>query len=285
MGSSVSVIKLNRNQLRNLTPPESLEFTQAYATTQEWSSYSDEDHEVWKILHDRRMSDLERTGSQTYLEGAQWIGLGGSSVPDLYRVNERLAHRTGWTAMPVTGFIPSQDFFRCLALRQFPTTVTVRPMDQLDYLPEPDIFHDVFGHVPLHADPAFAEFLQTFGEVASLAKSPEQMTQMARLFWFTVEFGLIGENGETRIYGSGLISSSSDATNALSLGCVRRPFNLDHVIDQPFEIDRLQDNLFIVESFEQIVDAVAEMRGRLSGGSGARLFGLGSFMDKLKDTP
>lgn len=245
--------------------PEALAFAQPFLTTQEWTEYSPGDHEVWRILHDRRMSDLESTGSRAYLDGAHSIDLRGSSVPDLRRVNERLAHRTGWAAMPVRGFIPAQDFFRCLALRHFPTTVTVRPMKQLDYLPEPDIFHDVFGHVPLHANAAFADFLQTFGRVASIARNPDQVTQMARLFWFTVEFGLIREDGETRIYGSGLISSASDAANALSDNCVRRPFELDHVIDQHFEIDRLQDVLFVAESFEQIVDAVAVMRDRLGG--------------------
>jgi len=243
--------------------PEALAFAQPFVTTQQWAKYRPEDHEVWRILHNRRMIDLERTASRAYLEGARTIDLNGSAIPDLRRVNERLARRTEWAAMPVRGFIPAQDFFRCLALRQFPTTVIVRPMDQLDYLPEPDIFHDVFGHVPLHADRAFADFLHTFGQVASSASTPDQVTQMARLFWFTVEFGLIREGGETRIYGSGLISSADDAANSLSDNCVRRPFNLDHVIDQAFEIDCLQDVLFVAESFEQIVDAVEVMRSRL----------------------
>ena len=159
----------------------------------------------------------------------------------------------------------SADFFRCLARRRFPTTLTVRPRAQLDYLPEPDIFHDVFGHVPLHAHPAFADFLQEFGALASEAATEEETTAMARLFWFTVEFGLVHEAGRVKIYGSGLISSHGDAANALGPGCQRRPFSLDAVLAQPFDIDRLQDVLFVVESYDQLFEAVATLRARKSG--------------------
>jgi phenylalanine-4-hydroxylase len=164
----------------------------------------------------------------------------------------------------VKGFIPARDFFRCLSERRFPTTVIVRPREQLDYLPEPDIFHDVFGHVPLHADPVFADFLQRFGAVAVRARTDEETAQMARLFWFTVEFGLIREGGDVKVYGSGLISSHGDAANALGPKCDRRPFSLQAVIDQPFEIDHFQDVLFVVDAFDQLFDAVHEMELRVS---------------------
>jgi len=139
----------------------------------------------------------------------------------------------------------------------------VRPRSQLDYLPEPDIFHDVFGHVPLHADPVFADFLQRFGAVAAAARTETQTTQMARLFWFTVEFGLVRENGDVKVYGSGLISSRGDAANALGPDCERRPFSLDAVLAQPFEIDHFQNVLFVTESFDQLFAAVREMERRL----------------------
>jgi phenylalanine-4-hydroxylase len=129
-------------------------------------------------------------------------------------------------------------------------------MSQLDYLPEPDIFHDVFGHVPLHADPVFADFLQRFGAVAARATTQDETTRMARLFWFTVEFGLIRERDAVRIYGSGLISSAGDAANALSENCERRPFDLDSVLNQHFEIDKLQPILYVIDSFDQLFDAV-----------------------------
>jgi phenylalanine-4-hydroxylase len=240
--------------------------TTAAATfiSQHWDAYTAEDHEVWGILYRRRMAELADTASQVFLDGAAAIGLDGDHVPDLAKVNARLDARTGWNAVPVSGFLPAPEFFACLSQRRFPTTVTVRPKHQLEYLPEPDIFHDVFGHVPLHSDPVFADFLQTFGAVAARARTPDETTQMARLFWFTVEFGLIRERGATRIYGSGLISSAGDAANALSDKCERRPFTLDAVLQQHFEIDRLQDVLFVLDSFDQLFAATAEMGRRLN---------------------
>jgi phenylalanine-4-hydroxylase len=232
----------------------------AIFTTQEYARYTAEDHEVWGILYRKRMQELGRTGSRVFLDGARAIGLGEDRVPDLEEVNARLERLTGWRAVPVTGFIPAREFFQCLAERRFPTTVTVRPKEQLDYLPEPDIFHDVFGHVPLHADPVFADFLQGFGAVAAQARSEDELTRMARLFWFTVEFGLCREGGEIKVYGSGLISSAGDAANALGPACERRPFSLDAVCAQPFEIDRFQDVLFVADSFDQLFAAVEEAK-------------------------
>jgi len=156
---------------------------------QDWNAYTPEDHEVWGLLYDRRMKDLRKNGSRIFLKGADTIGLKRETVPDLAEVNRRLAPPTGWEAVPVSGYIPAKSFFQCLSLRKFPTTVTIRKREQLDYLPEPDIFHDVFGHVPLHADPVFADFLQHYGQVAAAAENEEDTTRMARLFWFTVEFG------------------------------------------------------------------------------------------------
>ena len=230
---------------------------------QDWAAYTPEDHAVWGLLYQRRIAVLEHTGSRLFLEGAERIGLRRDQVPDLADVNARLGARTGWAAVPVSGFLPAREFFRCLAQRRFPTTVTVRPRSQLDYLPEPDIFHDVFGHVPLHAHPIFADFLQRFGRAASAAVTDEQVEAMARLFWFTVEFGLIREANEVKVYGSGLISSHGDAANALGPDCDRRPFALDAVLAQPFAIDRFQEVLFMIESFEQLFAAVAAAEHRL----------------------
>jgi len=221
-------------------------------------AYTPEDHSVWGILFEKRMRELAENGSRVFLDGARVIGLHPDRVPDLREVNRRLSARTGWNAVPVDGFIEPRDFFRCLAQRCFPTTVIVRGMAQLDYLPEPDIFHDVFGHVPLHADPVFADFLQHFGAVAVRARTEEQTRAMASLFWFTVEFGLVREAGRTKVYGSGLISSAGDAANALGPTCERRPLSLDAVVRQPYRIDRLQDVLFVADSFDQLFAAVAE---------------------------
>ena len=238
------------------TPPHFL--------AQDHAAYTAEHHAVWQLLFERRMTTLERTASTVFLEGAERIGLRPDRVPELANVNARLAALTGWRAVGVGGFIPAPSFFRCLADQHFPTTLGVRPRAQLDYLPEPDIFHDVFGHVPLHSDPAFARFLQRFGLLAAAASTEEEVEMMARLFWFTVEFGLVHERGDVRIYGSGLISSHGDAANALGAGCDRRPFSLDAVIAEPFAIDVLQPVLFVVDGFTPLFEAVETLARRMA---------------------
>ena len=232
-------------------------------TEQRWSEYTNEQHDVWSVLYERRMRDLEKSGSAVYLRGAERIGLCPDCVPDLAVVNEKLSVITQWKAVPVSGYLPAPEFFRCLAARMFPTTVTIRPREQLDYLPEPDIFHDVFGHVPLHASPAFADYLQRFGQIACRAEREEQIQGMARLFWFTVEFGLVREQGEVKAYGSGLISSHADCAHALGPSCDRRPFSVDAVLAQPFEIDRVQDVLFVVDTFGLLFHAAREAAEKL----------------------
>jgi phenylalanine-4-hydroxylase len=229
---------------------------------QRYEAYSAEAHDVWRLLYERRMTTLRDTGSSVFLDGIERIGLAPDRVPDLADVNRRLGARTGWAAMGVGGFIPAPQFFHSLSQRRFPTTLIVRPRAQLDYLPEPDIFHDVFGHVPLHSHPVFADFLQQFGAHAASAGSEAETTAMARLFWFTVEFGLIRESGRVKIYGSGLISSQGDAANALSDRCDRRPFDLNAVVSQPFEIDHFQDVLFVIDSFDQLFEGVDRLRRR-----------------------
>lgn len=230
---------------------------------QEWELYTEEQHEVWSILYDRRMRELERTGSEVFLRGAERIGLIRDRVPNLEELNRQLMAQTRWQAVPVSGFIPATEFFANLSVRKFPTTITLRPRESMEYVPEPDIFHDVFGHVPLHADKVFADFLQELGAVAARATDDDQTLHMARLFWFTVEFGLIREQGTVKVYGSGLISSVGDGANALGPKCDRRPFSLQAVIDKPFEIDHFQDVLFVINSFDQLSEAVREMERRI----------------------
>jgi phenylalanine-4-hydroxylase len=157
----------------------------------------------------------------------------------------------------VPGYLPPKAFFACLARREFPTTIVIRPKQSIDYLPEPDIFHDIFGHVPLHADPVFADFLQTYGRAALEATDEKDVERLARLFWFTVEFGLIKESGRIKVYGSGLISSPGECKHSLeSTEVDRRPFDLDRVCDTAFEIDHYQPILYVLESFDQLRDAI-----------------------------
>lgn len=239
-------------------------------TAQRYDQYTEEDHGTWAMLYARRMAVLRDNASRVFLDGAATIGLAPDRVPELEGINARLRPLTGWCAVPVGGFLPAAGFFRCLASRRFPTTVTVRDRRTIDYVPEPDIFHDVFGHVPLHAHPVFAAVLQRLGALGAAADSADRLEAVNRLFWFTVEFGLVREGGRVRIFGSGLISSHGDAANALGPDCDRRPFVLDDVLAQPFAIDDLQPVLFVLESFEQLFEAVASLGGRPGRRAGGR---------------
>lgn len=239
---------------------------ETFYCTQLYDRYSAADHEVWATLVSRRMETLERQASEVFLDGVRRLGLDKDHVPKVSYVNSRLAELTGWQSRPVPGYLPAKAFFACLARRQFPTTVVIRPKEKLEYLPEPDIFHDVFGHVPLHCDPVFAEFLQTYGKAALLCEDPYHVERLARLFWFTVEFGLIREHGEVKLYGSGLISSLGESFHALESPDVdRRPFRMDRVCDTPFEIDHYQPVLYVLESFEQLRDSMNDYAEQVLG--------------------
>lgn len=232
--------------------------------TQRYEKYTPEDHEVWGVIFRKRMEQLADYGSEVFLRGSRLINLRPDCVPRLADINSRLLKLTGWSSHGVPGYLPPKCFFAFLAQRQFPTTVTVRPKSHMDYLPEPDIIHDVFGHVPLHADPVFADFLQTYGQAALHTNDPGHTTRLARLFWFTVEFGLIREDGKLKLYGSGLISSEGEGHHALESPQVdRRPFDMKTVCDTSFEIDHYQPILYVLDSFEQLRDAMQSYAERI----------------------
>lgn len=238
--------------------------------TQDCSRYTKENHDVWREMFTERMRTLDRQASDVFLAGLRKIGLTPDRVPEVASINKRLQDLTGWESHPVPGYLPAKAFFACLAQRRFPTTITMRPRELMNYLPEPDIFHDVFGHVPLHADPVFAEFLQTYGKAALFCEDPYHIDRLARLFWFTVEFGLIRENGRVKLYGSGLISSIGESIHALESDHVdRRPFDMDLVCDTPFEIDHYQPILYVLDSFEQLRDSMNSYAERVLEESGA----------------
>jgi phenylalanine-4-hydroxylase len=235
------------------------DITKAYID-QNYAGYTEENQETWRILYDRQMSYLADHASNVYLSGARSIKLVRDWIPYLEgpkSVNTFLQPLTGWQSKAVPGYLPAKAFFACLARREFPTTIVIRPKESIDYLPEPDIFHDIFGHVPLHADPVFADFLQTYGKAALTTDDPFHTERLARLFWFTVEFGLIREDGRTKLYGSGLISSPGESKHSLTSKDVdRRPFDLETVCATSFEIDHYQPILYVLESFEQLRDAM-----------------------------
>ena len=269
---------LNSAMIEDGQAREAQEYANAFGTAgfddpakmyidQRYEGYSEENQETWRILYDRQMEFLESRASDVYLNGARAINLVRDHIPHLegsQSINRFLEKLTGWQSRAVPGYLPAKAFFACLAQRDFPTTIVIRPMKSIDYLPEPDIFHDVFGHVPLHADPVFADFLQTYGRAALTATDEVDTTRLARLFWFTVEFGLIRENDQLKLYGSGLISSPGESKHALESSDVeRRPFDLDTVCNTDFEIDHYQPILYVLDSFDQLRDAMNEYANRI----------------------
>jgi phenylalanine-4-hydroxylase len=236
-----------------------------YLIEQDWAAYTPEQHAIWTELVTRRMPQLEEHACSAYLEGFEQIGLQADRLPELAKVSARLQPRTGWNSTPVSGFLPADAFFEMLAARKFPTTTWIRSRDAMEYTPEPDIFHDVFGHVPMHAHPVFADFLQHYGRVCAGLKSAEALERMGRLFWFTVEFGVIHEGGKIKVYGSGLISSHGECTHVVERGAGLeiREFDLEKVLEEKVDTGNMQKVLYAIESFEQIYEATKEAESRV----------------------
>src|SRR6202166_2580979 len=225
---------------------------------QDWSAYTPEQHATWAELVGRRMPQIEAYACEEYLQGFEQIGLRTDLIPNLADVNQRLRPRSGWRATPVSGFLPPDAFFAMLAARQFPTTAWLRSRESLAYIPEPDIFHDVFGHVPMHAHPVFADFLEHYGAVCAALTDKDALEKLGRLFWYTVEFGLMRQDKKIKVYGSGVISSHGECSNVIEGGCEVRRFDLDEVLETPVKVDELQKVLFAIESFDQIYEAMHE---------------------------
>jgi len=232
---------------------------------QPYELYSEANHDAWRRLFSRMEDRWRRYANPRFIQGIDNLCLDPNRMPRLEDVNRFLSPLTGFKAKPVSGYIPSFLFFDCLRNREFPTTITIRDGASLDYLPEPDIFHDIAGHVPMHTDRAFADTLVRFGDCAhTAAEIIRRVTSifkaLARFFWFTIEFGLMRQGKELRVYGSGLLSSYGEIAHSIDSPDVQRyPMQLEWVINQYFEIDRYQPLLFIVDSFDHLFDLVGEL--------------------------
>ncbi|HEX5385375.1 MAG TPA: phenylalanine 4-monooxygenase [Gemmatimonadales bacterium] len=249
---------------------------------QPYELYTEANHEAWRRLFHRMVPRWREYANPHFLAGIDNLCLDADRVPKLEDVNRFLNPLTGFKAKPVSGYVPAFMFFDCLRNREFPTTITIRDARRLDYLPEPDIFHDIAGHVPMHTDRAFAETLVRFGEcahtaadiVAGIADEAEKIRRvtsifkgMARFFWFTVEFGLMRSGDGLRAYGSGLLSSHGELTHAIDSPAVQRyPIQMEWVVNQYFEIDHYQPLLFVVDSFEHLYDLVGQLERWMKAG-------------------
>jgi len=252
--------------------------------TQPYELYSADNHDAWRRLYARMQERWARYANVRFLDGLDTLCFDATQVPRLEDVNKFMAPRTGFRAKAVSGFVPAFNFFDCLSRREFPTTITIRDGASLDYLPEPDIFHDIAGHVPMHTDPAFAETLVRFGACAHLAAElvstvPDRSEKLRRLtsiqnalqrfFWFTVEFGLMrGQRAdELKVYGSGLLSSYGEIVHCVDSETTQRhPLQLEWVINQHFEIDHYQPLLFIVNDFDHLYELVGQLEAWMKAG-------------------
>ena len=237
---------------------------------QDWDRFTAEEHRVWDLLFARQQDRLAGRVVRAFAEGLDVLRLSRPGIPELGELNERLHRRTGWQVVAVPGLLPDDIFFAHLAARRFPAGNFIRRSDQLDYLEEPDVFHDVFGHVPMLADPAVADFMQALGEAGLSALGSGNIQRLSRLYWYTVEFGLAREDGALKIYGAGLASSFEEAGYALESPLPRRrSFDLPTVLRTSYRSDALQQAYFIVDSLDELLASLTgadleEMYGELA---------------------
>ena len=240
---------------------------------QRWDCYTAEEHRTWLTLYERQSDVLPGRACDPFLRGLDALDLHGSGIPDYARLNETLRRLTGWTVVAVPGLVPDPVFFDHLAHRRFPAGNFIRRADQLDYLEEPDVFHDVFGHVPMLSDPTFADYMQAYGRGGLRALEFGRLPNLARLYWYTVEFGLLQTAEGLRIYGAGIVSSAAESVFALEDPSPNRiAFDLERVMRTPYRIDDLQQVYFVAPSLQRLLDVTVQtdfgpLYERLSAGT------------------
>lgn len=221
---------------------------------QDWRSYTPQDHATWDLLFARQAGMLSSRAVPAFIEGLEVLRMAKPGIPDFDELNERLSKATGWRVVAVPGLVPDEVFFEHLANRRFVAGRFIRTPDQLDYLQEPDIFHDVFGHVPLLTQPVFADYMQAYGEGGLRAARLGMIEALARLYWYTVEFGLIRDGSGLKLYGAGIVSSYGESLFALDDPSPHRiAFDLERVMRTRYRIDDYQQNYFVIESFEDLL--------------------------------
>ena len=221
---------------------------------QDWGRYTPDEHAMWDRLFARQQALLPGRVVPAFMEGLDMLRLSRSGIPDFAELSERLMKATGWQVVAVPGLVPEDVFFEHMANRRFVAGRFIRTPDQIDYLEEPDIFHDVFGHVPLLANPVFADYMQAYGEGGLRAAGRGAIDLLARLYWYTVEFGLIRDGNDLKLYGAGIVSSYGESIFALDDPSPNRlGFDLRRVMRTKYRIDDYQQNYFVIDSFEDLL--------------------------------
>jgi phenylalanine-4-hydroxylase len=234
-------------------------------TQQIYSNYRAADFEVWKILYNRQMDILTPMVSEEYLAAIEKVNFSEHRIPHFGETDALLQPLTGWSLEVVPNICPDKEFFQFLSQKKFTATCWLRTKEQLDYLEEPDMFHDVFGHVPLLSNKAYCDFFKGMSEIAlEHIDNPEAIALLSRVYWFTIEFGMMRENGQLKIYGAGIISSNSETVHAMDKKTTKLEFDVQQMLDTPYRNDVIQDKYFVVDSFDQLFHSLPLIRSCLA---------------------
>ncbi len=227
---------------------------------QDYHAYTNEDFEVWKILFDRQYVNLPNTASKAYLDGLTQIGFSAEEIADFDNANRVLKESTKWSVQVVPGLIDDDLFFGLLYHKRFPSSTWLRKKEQLDYLQEPDMFHDAFAHLPLLTNQPYVDFLSNLARIAlNHLDNPLAIELLSRMYWFTIEFGLIRENGMLKVYGAGILSSAGETKYCLSEEPRHLDFDVKTILNNPYWKNRFQDRYYVIESYEQLYNSIPEI--------------------------
>lgn len=232
---------------------------------QEYDNYTNEDFLVWKLLFQRQQVLLQDRASKEFVKGMELMHFSVDKIPDFKHVNNVLADTTGWQIEVVPGLIPDKDFFELLADKKFPSSTWLRKLEQLDYIEEPDMFHDCFAHMPLLTEPFFVDYLQELSKIALQHIDDALAIELiGRIYWFTVEFGLIQQKDGLRIYGAGILSSSGESIFCLGEKANILPFNVKDIMEKHYYKDHYQDRYYVINSYKDLFDAIPEIKQLLT---------------------
>tara|TARA_B100000678_G_scaffold58749_1_gene47362 strand:- start:221 stop:955 length:735 start_codon:yes stop_codon:yes gene_type:complete len=234
-------------------------------TKQIYKNYTKEDFKVWNILFNRQLKNLEGIVADEFIIALKDLNFKAEKIPNFIEVNNTLKNITGWSIKTVPNISPPEQFFSFLSRKKFTTTCWLRSMNQIDYLEEPDMFHDVFAHVPLLSNKDYTNFFKEIGEIAvSVINDPVKLKKLQRIYWFTIEFGLIKRNKDFKIYGAGIISSKEESQNVLSSKSKKKKFDVNTIMNHSFRIDVVQDIYYYIDSFEELTSSINEIRKNIN---------------------
>ncbi len=234
------------------------------AVQQQYASYTTQDHEVWSILYQRQTNLLQQYADAAFLEGMDKIGFTPTAIPDFRILNDKLGQLTGWTIVAVPGIVDDKLFFEMLAAKKFPCTTWIRTMAQLDYLEEPDMFHDVYGHIPLLSDASYGDFLVGLSKIAlKHIDNPYAIHLLSRIYWYTIEFGLIKTGNTLKVYGAGILSSQGETPYSVSTEVPKLTFDITTIFNTSYIKEKFQERYFVIESYKQLYESLETIEAEL----------------------